>query len=204
MSTSAVPIRPIQKGSMTRLWVGIGAVALAAGGLAWWGTSRVVATKGNAEQFLSWNGGRIGVVTTKSGLQYQIVEPGDGKEKPTDTDVALVGYRGTLQDGSVFDQNEQVPMPVARVVPGFSEALKIMSKKSRYRFWLPPKLGYGATPPQGVPIPPNSVLIFDVNMAEFMPQQQYEAMAMQQQLQQQMQQQQQGGAPGGSPDPRGR
>ncbi len=183
---------------MTKLWLGMSAIALAAGGLAWWGTARAVAAKGTADQFLSWNGGRIGVVTTKSGLQYQIIEAGEGTAKPTDTDVAVVGYRGTLQDGTLFDQNEQAPMPVARVVPGFSEALKLMPKKARYRFWLPPKLGYGATPPQGAPIPPNAALVFDVNMTEFMPQQQFEQMMMQQQLQQQMQQQQ-GGAPGGPP-----
>jgi hypothetical protein len=79
------------------------------------------------------------------------------------------------------------------VVPGFSEALKLMPKGSKYRVWIKPSLGYGDKVTG--PIPANSVLAFDIEMLDFMP----EATLRQMQMQQQMMQQQQGGAPGGMP-----
>jgi len=109
-----------------------------------------------------------GVTQTASGLQYKVLTPGDGGAKPTDADVALVNYEGKLIDGTTFDKSTQpTPMPITAVVPGFSEALKLMPKGAKYRFWIPPSLGYGAE--ASGPIPANSVLVFDVEMLDFLP-----------------------------------
>ncbi|HAF42670.1 MAG TPA: peptidylprolyl isomerase [Sphingobium sp.] len=184
MSTTAVPLRPIAKGSLTRLWVGIAAVALAAGGLAWAGQQGVAASPA---AFLSQNAGEDGVVTTESGLQYKVLEEGTGAS-PTTSDVALVGYKGALLDGTVFDENPQAPMPIDGVVPGFSEGLQKMKKGGKYRLWIPPQLGYGDA--DNGPIPGGSVLVFDVTLHDF------KSKAELMQLQQQMMQQQ-----GGMPQP---
>lgn len=177
MSTTAVPLRPIAKGSLTRLWIGVAAVALAAGGLAWAGQQGVVASPA---AFMAQNEGAQGVITTPSGLQYKVLEEGAGAS-PTTADVALVGYKGTLLDGTVFDENPQTAMPIDGVVPGFSEGLQKMKKGGKYRLWIPPQLGYGdqATGP----IPAGSVLVFDVQLHDF--KSRAEIMQMQQMMQQQ-------------------
>src|SRR3546814_3920405 len=90
------------------LWVGVAAVALAAGGLAWAGQRGV---EPSPASFLVHNGGEEGVVTTESGLQFKVLEEGAGPS-PTAADVALVGYKGALLDGTVFDENPQTAMPV--------------------------------------------------------------------------------------------
>lgn len=166
MSVTAVPLRPIAKGSLAKLWTGVAlGLAVAAGG-AYLGTSNsAVAGAGTPEQYLAWNAKQEGVATTASGLQYRVIEEGKGP-KPTDSDMVLVGYKGTLRDGKVFDENPQASFPVAGVVPGFSEGLKLMSRGSKYRFWIPPALGYGAETPAEV-IPANSVLVFDVELLDF-------------------------------------
>ena len=115
------------------------------------------------------------VVETASGLQYKIIKPGKGGPKPTDTDVALVNYEGKLTNGTTFDKSEQpTPMPVVAadeksgrpgVVPGFSEALKLMTKGAKYRFWIKPGLAYGDEVTG--PIPAHSVLVFDVELLDF-------------------------------------
>ena len=184
MSITAVPLRPIAKGSVTRLWIGIGAVALAAAGLAWAGQQGIAASPA---AFLSENASQSGVVTTDSGLQYKVIKEGQGNS-PAASDVALVSYRGTLIDGTVFDQNEQAAMPVDAVVPGFSEGLQLMRTGGEYQLFIPPHLAYGADVPEGGPIPPNSVLIFDVKLLDF------KSRAEIMQMQQQMQALQQGGA----------
>lgn len=185
MSVTTVPIPPIKKGSMVRLWIGLIVVLLAAGGLAYAGTQNAVETGATNEQFLANNADRDGVVTTKSGLQYKVIKPGEGKS-PTATDTALVKYEGRLRDGTIFDANEQTPMPVGGVVPGFSEALQLMQKGGEYRIWIPSELAYGETSP-GPELPANSLLIFDVSLIDFISAEQMQA------LQQQMQQQ---GGPG--------
>ena len=137
------------------------------------------------------------VVETKSGLQYKILTAGKGGAKPTDADVALVMYEGKLTDGTVFDKSQQpTPMKVSEVVPGFSEAMKLMPKGAKYRFWIKPSLGYGEK--AAGPIPANSVLVFDVELLDFIP----ESVLRQMQQQQMMQQ---GGAlpPGAGAPPAG-
>ena len=189
MSTvTAVPLQPTKRSYLIYLWLGIalaliGAVALARQG----------------DDPLTRNGRAKGVVTTASGLQYKILTPGKpGAAKPTDADVALVNYEGKLLNGTTFDKSQQpTPLPVTGVVPGFSEALKLMPKGAKYRFWLKPSLGYGDK--TSGPIPANSTLVFDVELLDFLPQ----SVVQQMQAQQQMQMQQGApGAGGGTPPPR--
>jgi hypothetical protein len=117
--------------------------------------------------FLLKNRYADGVVQTPSGLQYKVIKPGKGA-RPTDSDVALITYTGTLTDGTEFDKSSTpVPMPVSGVVAGFSEALKLMPKDAEYRIWIKPELGYGAK--AAGPIPANSVLVFDVRLLDFLP-----------------------------------
>ena len=183
MSTvTAVPIPPVKRAYWLWLLVGI-VIAVAA--------AAALATQG--DNFLTRNARKSGVVTTASGLQYQVLKAGQGAS-PTDTDITLVQYEGKLLDGTTFDKSQQpTPMPVSGVVPGFSEGLKLMKKGAKYRFWLKPDLAYGAEA-KG-PIPANSTLTFDVELIDFLP----EATIRQLQQQQQMQQMMGGGAPGGAP-----
>jgi FKBP-type peptidyl-prolyl cis-trans isomerase FkpA len=189
MSVTRVPIQPVKKNSMLKLWGGLALGVAAAVGLAWAGTSQTIADKGSPEQFLAWNKGQSGVKTTASGLQYKIIKKGEGPS-PTEQDVALVAYKGTLRDGTVFDQNEQAPLPVGGMIPGFTEGLKLMNKGAKFKFWIPPAIAYGEQSPAEV-IPPNSLLVFDVELKDFRSQQEVQMM------QQQMQQMQ--GGPGGAP-----
>jgi FKBP-type peptidyl-prolyl cis-trans isomerase FkpA len=166
MSVTAVPIRPVRKGVLLTLWVGVGLAVAAAAGAAWYGTSSPeLANAATPEQFMAWNAKQEGVTTTASGLQYQVLHAGNGGS-PTDSDAVLVGYKGTLRDGKVFDENPQASFPVAGVVPGFSEGLKLMKRGGKYRLWIPPALGYGEQP-QGDVIPGNSLLIFDVELIDY-------------------------------------
>jgi FKBP-type peptidyl-prolyl cis-trans isomerase FkpA len=184
MSGTAVPIHPIQKGSLLKYWVGIALVLAAAIGLAYWGTSDVRKEYGD-------------VVTTASGLKYKIIKGGEGKS-PTDDDVVLVKYTGMLKNGKIFDQNPQAGFPVTGVVPGFSEALKLMQRGGQYRIWIPSELGYGPedqkNPQTGeVAIPGGSELIFDVELLEFKSRAEVEAL-QKQMLEMQKQQQGKRGA----------
>jgi FKBP-type peptidyl-prolyl cis-trans isomerase FkpA len=201
MSVTTVPIQPIKKGSIAKFWIGIGAVILAGGGLAYWGTSSIRTEYAGDDAFLADNADEKGVVTTKSGLQILTISGGEGKS-PTDDDVTLIKYKGTLRDGTVFDQNDQAPLPVNGVVPGFSEALKKMQVGGKYKIWIPGKLGYGENPPPnpqtGQPaFESNATLIFEVEMLDFRSRAEVEAM----QKQQEAAQKKQGaaGAPQGGP-----
>ena len=186
MSTvTAVPLQPVKRSYLVYLWVGVVLACVAA---------FLLARQG--DDFLTRNARASGVQTTPSGLQYKVLQPGQpGAAKPTDTDVALVNYEGKLLDGTTFDKSQQpTPMPVAGVVPGFSEALKLMPKGAKYRVWIKPSLGYGAET-KG-PIPGNSTLVFDVELIDFLP----ESVVRQMQAQAQ-QQGAMGGMPGGALPP---
>jgi FKBP-type peptidyl-prolyl cis-trans isomerase FkpA len=207
MSVTTVPIQPIKKGSLTKYWLGITILLIAAGTLAWFGTSGVRSKYQTNEAFLANNGKVDGVVTTPSGLQIQTVKAGEGKS-PTDDDVTLVAYKGTLRDGTVFDENPQAPMPVTGVVPGFTEALKKMQKGGKYKIWIPSELAYGAeekkNPQTGqVMMPANSVLIFDVELKDFISRAEFEKGMAEMQKQQQAAGKQggrpQGAVPGAAP-----
>ncbi|WP_339825250.1 FKBP-type peptidyl-prolyl cis-trans isomerase [uncultured Parasphingorhabdus sp.] len=185
MSVTTVPIHPIKKGSLTKIWLAVFLVVAAALLLAYTGTQKVVVNGASNEQFLAANADEDGVETTASGLQYKVIRPGEGAS-PTATDTALVKYEGRLRDGTIFDANEQTPMPVGGVVPGFSEALQLMQKGGEYRIWIPSELAYGEASP-GPELPANSLLIFDVTLLDFI------SAAQMQELQRQMQAE---GAPG--------
>jgi FKBP-type peptidyl-prolyl cis-trans isomerase FkpA len=214
MSVTTVPIQPIKKGSLTKYWVGIALVLAIAGALAWFGTKDVREKYQSNEDFLADNSGEVGVETTKSGLQIQTLKAGEGAS-PTDKDVTLIGYKGTLRDGKVFDENPQAPMPVQGVVPGFSEALKKMKRGGKYKIWIPSKLGYGeqdkTDPKTGqVVLPGNSMLIFEVELKDFITREKFEQGMAEMQKQQAAQAGKggpqagpqagpAGGAPGGAP-----
>lgn len=202
MSVTTVPIQPIKKGSIPKFWAGIAIVVLAGAGLAWWGTNDIRGEYASDAQYLADNADEEGVTVTKSGLQIQTIRGGEGKP-PTDNDVAMIAITGTLRDGKVFQEPASGPFPVSGGIPGFTEALKLMQKGGKYKIWIPSEIGYG---PNDVPdpktgevgIPGGSVLIFDVELQDFLPREQFEAAMRQQQEQMQKAA---GGAPGGPPPP---
>jgi len=116
--------------------------------------------------FLAANKGKDGVITTASGLQYQVIKTGEGP-KPKDTDKVTVNYKGTLLDGTEFDSSykrgKPVSFPVKGVIPGWTEALQLMPVGSTYRLFVPANLAYGERG-AGDKIGPNAVLIFDVEL----------------------------------------
>ena len=119
-----------------------------------------------AEEFLKENATKENVKTTDSGLEYIVLEEGDGP-RPTIDDTVKVHYTGTLLDGTEFDssysRNEPAVFPLNRVIPGWIEALQLMKVGSKYRIFLPPDLAYGD---RGAPpvIEPGSMLIFEVEL----------------------------------------
>jgi len=151
------------------------------------------ANKVAGEKFLAENAKKPGVVTTASGLQYQVITKGNGP-LPSDTSKVKVNYHGTLIDGTVFDSSvdrkEPVVFPVNQVIKGWTEALKLMPVGSKYKIFVPQQLAYG--PADRGAIKPFSTLIFEVELLSIeksqpaAPQMSAEQM---QQMQQQMQQQ---------------
>ncbi len=117
--------------------------------------------------FLTENGKKTGVVTTASGLQYQVLTAGSGA-KPTAEAFVRVHYTGTLLDGTKFDSSvdrgEPTEFGVGQVIPGWTEGLQLMPVGSKYRFWIPGKLAYGAQGTPGGPIGPNAMLVFEVEL----------------------------------------
>jgi FKBP-type peptidyl-prolyl cis-trans isomerase len=128
--------------------------------------------RAKAEEFLAANQAKEGVTTTDSGLQYQVLTAGDGP-KPAATDQVTVHYRGTLLDGTVFDSSydrgEPATFPVGGVIPGWREALQLMSVGSKWMLWVPPSLAYGDRGTPGGPIGPNQVLTFEVELLGIAP-----------------------------------
>ena len=177
-----VPLQPIAKGALGKLWLGVAAAALAAGGLAW--------------------------ATLPGAVDIAVIKAGTGPS-PTAADVVQINYKGMLEDGKVFDQAERAVFPVEGVIPGFTQALEKMQKGGKYKVEIPAALAYGPqeqrNPQTGkVEIPANSDLVFEIELLDFKSRAEVEAqMRMMQQLQQQMQGKggnaQQGGAPGTTP-----
>lgn len=130
-----------------------------------------------AEEFLAQNANKPGVVTTKSGLQYQIISSGDPKgPKPEYSSIVSANYEGTFLNGEVFDSSFQrgtaLEMPVADLIPAWTEALLNMHPGDEWVIWVHPKIGYG---PIGMPqgcggkddeciIPPNTLLVFRLQL----------------------------------------
>ncbi|HEV2442798.1 MAG TPA: FKBP-type peptidyl-prolyl cis-trans isomerase [Steroidobacteraceae bacterium] len=127
-----------------------------------------------AHAFLVRNGKKKGVVTTASGLQYEVLKTGQGGEAKMG-DSVTVNYRGTLLNGTEFDSSYKRGQPatfeVGRVIPGWNEALQLMKPGAKWKLFIPPQLAYDLNPPLGAPIPPGSMLIFDVDLLGVHPQQ---------------------------------
>lgn len=172
-----VPLKPLSRGSLLMLFIGILLGLAIAGGIAWF--------------------------TAPAGVDVDEVVAGKG-EYPKETDVVFVHYTGKLADGTVFDKSQDIPLPVEGILPkgtplplqnmlpGFREGVLEMQKGGKYVMTIPAEKAYGANPPPGSPIPANADLTFDIELVDFMPM--AEAERRIQQLQMMMMQQQQGGA----------
>jgi FKBP-type peptidyl-prolyl cis-trans isomerase FkpA len=149
-----VPLQPIAKGSVLRLWLGIVAVLLIAAALAWWAMPK--------------------------GVQVSVLQEGTG-EVASDGDVLFVKYTGKLADGTVFDASQEtgipegifpegVPFPLEEgaTIPGFYQGLQQVRSGGRYEITIPAQMAYGAEPPPGSPIPPNSDLTFEIEVTGIM------------------------------------
>jgi FKBP-type peptidyl-prolyl cis-trans isomerase FkpA len=184
-----VPLQPVAKGGLAKVWLGVAAAVALAAGIAW--------------------------AAMPPGVSVDTLTAGTGAT-PAATDVVFVKYTGKLEDGTVFDQSQEagwpVPgilpdgtaLPLDQMVPGFQQALMQMQKGGKYTVEIPSDLAYGATPPPGAPIPPNADITFEVELVDFMTRE--EAEARYQRMVGMMQQMQgapgaQGAAPGGAPQP---
>lgn len=122
--------------------------------------------KAAGEAFLAENGQKDTVITTPSGLQYEVIEQGDGS-RPKATDNVTVHYKGTTIDGEVFDSSYDrgapATFPLNRVIAGWTEGLQLMQEGGKFRFYIPSQLAYGERG-AGAAIGPNATLIFDVEL----------------------------------------
>lgn len=122
------------------------------------------------EAFLAENAERDGVKTTESGLQYEVLEEGEGSQ-PGSADTVEVHYTGELLSGEVFDSSRERGEPVSfglnQVIPGWTEGLQLMSEGARYKLYIPSDLAYG--PGGNRAIGPNETLIFDVELLAINP-----------------------------------
>lgn len=125
------------------------------------------ANKAKADEYMAKNKSAEGVKTTASGLQYKMLKEGEGKS-PSAEDTVSVHYKGTLADGTEFDSsyknNQPAEFPLKGIIPGWTEGLLLMKKGGKATFFIPPELGYGER--QRQMIPPNSVLIFEVELLD--------------------------------------
>jgi FKBP-type peptidyl-prolyl cis-trans isomerase FkpA len=165
-----VPLQPIAKGSLSKIWIGVAAAALAAGGIAW--------------------------AAMPPRVDVDTITAGQGPS-PTLTDVALINYKGTLPDGKVFDQQQNAVFPLQGVIPGFTKALEQMQKGGKYTVHIPSSLAYGA---KGAgEIPPNTDLTFEIELRDFISGQEYQRQMQMMQQMQQMQGGAPHGGPQGAP-----
>lgn len=125
--------------------------------------------KAASEKFLEENKSKEGVITTDSGLQYTVMKEGSG-DKPVATSKVKVHYHGTSLDGTVFDSSVDKGEPyspvINQMIKGWIEGIPLMSVGSKYKFFVPSDLAYGANPRPGGPIKPFSALIFEVELLE--------------------------------------
>ena len=117
--------------------------------------------------FLAENAKKANVVTTASGLQYEVIKTGTGSVSPKATDTVTVHYKGTTLDGAEFDSSysrgEPASFPLNRVIAGWTEGVQLMTEGATYRFYIPSQLAYGEQG-AGRAIGPNATLIFDVEL----------------------------------------
>ncbi len=180
-----VPLQPIAKGSLTKLWLGVAAAIALGAGLAW--------------------------AAMPAGVDVEVLTEGSG-EGPKMGDVVFVNYVGMLADGTEFDRSQPLPIPPGlfpegnpllleegALVAGFVEGLQQMQKGGKYRLEIPAAQAYGAEPPQGSNIPPNSDLVFEVEVVDFMSREDFQRRAAALEQMMQAQQGAQPGAPGEAP-----
>lgn len=177
-----VPLKPVNKWSLIMLFVGIVIGAALASGAAWW-------------------------IARPASVDVEETRAGTGGH-PKETDVVFVNYVGKLEDGTEFDRSQPQPWPISGImpagmgmqlegmVPGFREALVQMQKGGKYTVTIPAEKAYGASPPPGSRIPPNADLTFEIELIDFMSQDDANAKVQQMQMAEMQRQQQQGGAPG--------
>ena len=162
MSATQVPFRPVARATRLRLFIGLILLVVAGAALAWVGA------------------GQMRPEVTATGIQIRTLAAGEGP-LITAQDGVIIDYVGTLPDGTKFDEAKDAPLLVQQVVPGFAEALQNMRPNGRYKVRIPGELAYGASPPPGSPIPPNSPLDFEINVKRVVPN--AAAMVQQQQMQ---------------------
>lgn len=151
-----VPIQPIEKGSLTKLWLGVIIAILM--------------------------GGTLAMAAMPKGFSVETIVAGEGAF-PQEGDMVFVKYTGKFADsGEVFDEWQPIPLPIEGVfpegnpfplvedatIPGFYMALQQVQKGGTYEIYIPSDLGYGAEPPPGSPIPPNADLVFELEVVDFM------------------------------------
>ena len=172
-----VPLQPIAKGSLTKLWLGVLAVILIGVGIAYFAAPK--------------------------GVSVETLQAGTGPN-PAPSDVVLVNYTGKVASGKVFDEGQGAPLPLEGMIPGFKEGALQMQKGGKYQMTIPAEKAYGAeekvNPQTGeVAIPANSDLVFEVEMIDFMSLEDFQARMAQMQQMMQMQQQGAEGAEGAAP-----
>ena len=154
MSVTAVPIRPLSRGAVLKLWLGLLVLVLAAAGIAWLGTSALQRD------------------TLPSGVQMQVIEEGDGPTV-TPADLVALRYRLTKSDGTFIQDSDDTGQPFVTstegLFPGFSEGLQRMQAGGRYRLWLPPGQHVQSELPPGAPFGPEDTLVFDIEVMQIAP-----------------------------------
>jgi FKBP-type peptidyl-prolyl cis-trans isomerase len=122
--------------------------------------------KAAGEGFLAMNKTKPGIITTASGLQYQVIKAGKGAH-PTATSSVKVHYQGSIPEGGIFDSSigrEPVTFVLNQVIPGWTEGIQLMNIGSKFKFFIPQELAYGGNPPPNTIIKPYSPLIFEVEL----------------------------------------
>lgn len=123
----------------------------------------------DGQKFLEENKNRAGIITTESGLQYEVITEGTGKT-PTATSIVKAHYRGTLIDGTQFDSSydrgQPLEIPLNGVIKGWTEGMQLMKEGGKIKLYIPTDLGYGMNVRPGGQIEPNMALIFEVELIE--------------------------------------
>jgi FKBP-type peptidyl-prolyl cis-trans isomerase FklB len=129
--------------------------------------------RAESQKFLDENKKRAGVTTTASGLQYEVLKQGTTQVSPKATDQVKVHYHGTLMDGSIFDSSvdrgEPITFGLDQVISGWTEGVQLMHVGDKFKFYIPSELAYGEGSPTPA-IPGGSMLIFEVELLEIVPQ----------------------------------
>lgn len=128
--------------------------------------SEIRQARAEEKAFLEKNKAQEGVITTRTGLQYEVLEKGNSSQTPRSKDVIEIHYHGTLTDGTVFDSSlmrgQTIDIRLWDVIAGWTEGIKLMSPGDKYRFYIPSNLAYGSKGNGAVPS--HAVLIFEIEL----------------------------------------